>query len=65
MHVTSNGSSPVGDYHNEYMVILHMNDDGTKVDAFFEFTDSLYSAEYFAKLRALQSEKKDKKPNNL
>ncbi|KAL9601056.1 MAG: hypothetical protein Q9219_002765 [cf. Caloplaca sp. 3 TL-2023] len=59
MHLASTATTIIGDYHNEYMLKLHMTEDGRKVDVFQEFVDSKYSAEYLARLREVlsQSEK--------
>ncbi|KAL8807309.1 MAG: hypothetical protein Q9182_000814 [Xanthomendoza sp. 2 TL-2023] len=56
LHMTSTASTDIGDYHNEYMVKLHMTDDRRKIDKFEEFVDSAYSARYMAELQKYQSE---------
>ncbi|KAL9022809.1 MAG: hypothetical protein Q9185_000072 [Variospora sp. 1 TL-2023] len=50
MHLTSSATTGIGDYSNEYMVTLHMTEDGRKTDRFDEFADSKYSAEFLSKL---------------
>ncbi|KAL8684826.1 MAG: hypothetical protein Q9224_006113 [Gallowayella concinna] len=56
LHMTSAASTDIGDYHNEYMLKLHMTEDCRKVDRFEEFVDSAYSAKYMAELQQHQSE---------
>ena len=51
MHAFSTATTDLGDYSNEYMLILHMTMDGTKVTLFEEFVDSKHTAEFFARLR--------------
>lgn len=51
MRASSKARSVVGEYENEYMLIMHMTPDGKKIRELFEFVDSLSSSEYFAKLR--------------
>ncbi|KAL8907635.1 MAG: hypothetical protein Q9207_001287 [Kuettlingeria erythrocarpa] len=51
MHLSSSGTTAIGKYDNEYMLTLHMTEDGRKVDRFEEFVDSKYSARYMSELR--------------
>lgn len=51
MHAHSTATTELGDYSNEYMLVLHMTVDGTKLVRFEEFLDSKYSAEYLPQLR--------------
>ena len=51
MHASSTASTKLGSYNNEYTLILHMTEDGRKVEKFYEFVDSAYSADYMARLR--------------
>ena len=51
MHASSTASTVLGPYNNEYMLILHMTEDGRKVDRVYEFVDSAYSADYMRRLR--------------
>ena len=50
LHTSSTATTDFGDYSNEYMLVLHMTVDGTKVVLFEEFVDSKYSAEYLQRL---------------
>ena len=54
MHLTSESSTDIGAYHNEYMVSLVLTEDRKKIKKFVEFVDSKYSAEYMANLRRHQ-----------
>ena len=51
MHLTSTASTALGEYHNEYMVTLHITEDGGKIDRFEEFVDSKYSTDYMSRLQ--------------
>ncbi|KAL8921202.1 MAG: hypothetical protein Q9208_005812 [Pyrenodesmia sp. 3 TL-2023] len=51
MHLSSTATTAIGDYSNEYMLTLHITEDGRKVDRFEEFVDSKYSTDYLSKLR--------------
>ena len=51
MHAFSTATTDLGDYSNEYMLVLHMTVDGTKVERFEEFVDSKYSMEFMPRLR--------------
>ncbi len=51
MHLSSRATTAIGKYDNEYMLTLHMTEDGQKVDRFVEFVDSKYSARYMSELR--------------
>ncbi|CAF9922926.1 hypothetical protein IMSHALPRED_005803 [Imshaugia aleurites] len=51
MHAFSTASTALGPYENEYTLILHMSEDGRKVEKFYEFVDSAYSVDYMARLR--------------
>ncbi|KAL8997205.1 MAG: hypothetical protein Q9169_003471 [Polycauliona sp. 2 TL-2023] len=61
LHLTSTASTNIGDYGNEYMLKLHMTDDGRKIVRFEEFVDSGYTAKFMADLARNQSS--SKKPN--
>lgn len=52
MHASSTASTTLGPYNNEYTLILHMTDDGRKVEQMYEYVDSAYTADYMARLRA-------------
>ena len=56
MHASSSASTALGPYNNEYMFVLHMTDDGRKVDKVYEFVDSAYSADYMPRLRDAMAE---------
>ena len=51
MYASSSASTALGPYNNEYMLILHMTEDGRQVDRFYEFVDSAYSADRIPRLR--------------
>lgn len=51
MHAHSTATTDLGAYNNEYMLVLYMTMDGTKVVRFEEFVDSKHSAEYLPRLR--------------
>ena len=51
MHAHSTATTELGDYSNEYMLVLYMTVDGTKLVRFEEFVDSKYSADYLPRLR--------------
>ncbi|KAI4231781.1 MAG: hypothetical protein LQ349_005396 [Xanthoria aureola] len=57
LHMTSTASTDLGDYHNEYMLKLHMTEDRRKVDKFEEFVDSGYSSKVMKELLKHQSRK--------
>ncbi|KAI4093998.1 MAG: hypothetical protein LQ344_002443 [Seirophora lacunosa] len=65
MHLTSTATSVMGDYNNQYMVTIHMTEDGGKVDRFDEFADSKFSAEFFPKLREFMSQPLEADANGL
>lgn len=41
----------IGEYRNEYTLLLSFNAEGDKVTKIIEFVDSAYSKEFFARLR--------------
>ena len=51
MHCSSKGETDIGPYNNEYMIVLHMTDDGRKVEKILEYVDSSYSKDYMLRLR--------------
>ena len=51
MHASSSAVTKLGPYGNEYVLILHMTEDGRQVDRFDEFVDSAYSTDYMPRLR--------------
>lgn len=51
-HASSTATTDLGDYNNEYMLVLHMTEDCGKVERFEEFVDSKYSSEFLPRLRA-------------
>ncbi|KAL8840724.1 MAG: hypothetical protein Q9170_001242 [Blastenia crenularia] len=51
LNATSTASTAVGEYQNEYILTLHMTEDGRKIAKFEEFVDSKYSADFMPKLR--------------
>ncbi|MCJ1307163.1 hypothetical protein MMC25_000809 [Agyrium rufum] len=60
MHVSSNAVTDIGPYDNEYILILTMTEDGTKVKKFVQFADSAYSKEYLGSLRAYMAKKAER-----
>ena len=56
MYVSSSASTALGPYNNEYMLILHMTEDGRRVEKFYEFVDGAYSADYMRRLRDAMAE---------
>ena len=52
LHARSRAETVVGNYANEYVLIMHTTEDDTQVHSIKEFVDSGYSAEFFPKLRA-------------
>ena len=51
MHASSTATTDLGEYNNEYILVLHMTEDGAKVERFEEFVDSKYSTEFLPRLR--------------
>lgn len=51
MRASSTATTTLGPYDNEHTLILHMTKDGRKVEKFYEFVDSAYSADYMRRLR--------------
>ncbi|CAH0034169.1 unnamed protein product [Clonostachys rhizophaga] len=49
MHVKNKGSTPLGEYENEYMFILTMTGDGKKIEEIIEFCDSAKAIELMKK----------------
>ena len=56
MHASSEASTVLGAYGNEYMLVLHMTEDGSKVERIYEFVDSGYGADYMRRLREAMAE---------
>lgn len=52
MHASSTASTEIGEYKNEYILVLHMTEDVTQVELVEEFVDSKYGSEFMARLRA-------------
>ncbi|KAF6219620.1 hypothetical protein HO133_004089 [Letharia lupina] len=51
MHASSTGTTALGPYNNDYTLILHMTEDGRKVEKFYEFVDSAYTVDYMPRLQ--------------
>ena len=51
MHASSTATTHLGDYNNEYILVLRMTEDGTKMHRFEEFVDIKYSTEVLLRLR--------------
>ena len=60
LHASSTAITDLGEYQNEYMIVLHMTEDGTKIDRFDEFVDSQKSMGFIPRLRAHLEEKAEK-----
>ena len=60
MHASSTARTDLGDYSNEYMLVLHMTEDGKKVGRFEEFVDSKNSTDFFPRLREHIADKQKK-----
>jgi ketosteroid isomerase-like protein len=58
---TSDASTPVGPYRNEYMIVLYFTEDQTKVVRFLEFVDAAGSMEFFPRLHRWVAEHPDMK----
>ena len=58
MWVTSTATTDVGPYTNEYMLVLNMNEEGTKVERLLEYVDSAHSIQFMGKLRKGRREEK-------
>lgn len=56
MHALSSASTALRPYNNECLLILHMTEDGRKLDKFYEFVDSAYRADYMRRLRDAMAE---------
>ena len=50
VHLTSDASTPVGSYQNEYAFFLWFDESGEKITKVHEFVDSAYTQGFFAKL---------------
>lgn len=48
----------LGEYQNEYIWILTLNEEGTAIDDIIEFADSAYTLEWIQKLQAAAQQKK-------
>lgn len=59
MHASSKAVTDLGDYANEYMIILYMTEDGSKVERFLEFVDSAYSKDFMGRLREAMARRKE------
>ncbi|VUC32604.1 unnamed protein product [Clonostachys rosea] len=55
MHVKNKGSTPLGEYENEYMWILTMTEDGKMIQEIVEFCDSAKAIELMKKQQAQTS----------
>ena len=51
MKATSIAETPIGQYANEYVILLSFNADGEKVSKVEEFVDSASTKEFFGRLR--------------
>lgn len=61
MHVTSTAMTEMGEYANEYMMVLHMTEDGGLVERVLEFVDSEYSVRFRRELERRWREKSGEK----
>lgn len=48
---SSTAETAIGPYGNEYVLLLHFNEAGDKVEKFIEFVDTEYSKSFFGRLR--------------
>ena len=48
---SSTAKTAIGDYANEYLLMLYFDETGEKLVRFLEFVDSAQSIEFFTKLR--------------
>lgn len=48
---SSTAETPIGPYGNEYVLVLHFNEAGDKVEKFIEFVDTEYSKSFFGRMR--------------
>ncbi len=53
VYLYSKGETDLGPYANEYLLMLHMDEEGEKVERLVKFVDSAYSKEMFPKLKEL------------
>ena len=51
VHASSTAMTVLGEYGNEYILVLHMDEPGEKVEKLLEYVDSAYSQEFMTKLR--------------
>jgi ketosteroid isomerase-like protein len=59
--VTSDASTPIGPYHNEYMLALYFTEDQRKVETFLEYVDAAVSKDFLPRLNQWAAEHPDKK----
>ena len=52
LHARSTATTAIGDYANEYMILIQMTEDDARVENVKEFVDSGFSVDYFQRLRA-------------
>ena len=58
MHASSTAKTIIGPYDNEYMFILHVVEDGTRISMVEEYVDSFKAKEQNPRLRAAIAELK-------
>lgn len=58
---SSRSETVLGLYENEYVILLHFNEAGDKVERLVEFVDSGYSAAFFQRLEKALAEKEKEK----
>lgn len=56
IHASSTAETKIGQYRNEYALILTFSKDGKRVTKFDEFVDSAYSEHFAAALEKASSE---------
>jgi len=61
MWAKSSAETDIGPYTNEYMIVLHMNKEKTKIVRLREFADSAYANEFFPRLKKHFAEKQGAK----
>lgn len=55
---SSKAETVIGPYANEYVIVLHFNEAGDKVEKIIEFVDTEFSKTFFGRLRVYLEEQK-------
>ncbi|KAJ4390943.1 hypothetical protein N0V93_004542 [Gnomoniopsis smithogilvyi] len=59
---SSTADTVIGPYGNEYVLLLHFNETGDKVEKIVEYVDTEYSKSFFGRLRTYLEEQKVQAP---